>query len=268
MTRKKTIIDFLNKKKEGKKITMLTAYDYPIASLVDQADIDMILVGDSLGMTVLGYDTTIPVTMEDMIRHAQAVTRAVKRAFVIGDMPFLSYQVSDEEAVKNAGRFVQEANCEAVKIEGGRERRSTIERILDAGIPVMGHLGLTPQSIHKLGGYRVQGKNQKVARQILEDAHLLEELGVFAIVLEAVPWKLAKMITEELTVPTIGIGAGPYCDGQVLVIHDILGLVPGEFKPKFVKRYANLNEIILKAVKEYKKEVEEGKFPTLDHSYG
>ena len=268
MSQKKTIIDFMTMKREGKKITMLTAYDYPMAFLVDQAGIDMILVGDSLGMTVLGHRTTIPVTMDDMIRHAQAVTRAVKQAFVIGDMPFLSYQVSDEEAVKNAGRFIQEGGCEAVKIEGGRERRSTIEHILDAGIPVMGHLGLTPQSIHKLGGYRVQGKDQKLAQRIIEDAHLLAELGVFSIVLEAVPWQLAKKITDEVNIPTIGIGAGPYCDGQVLVIHDLLGFVPGDFKPKFVKRYANLNEIILKAVSQYKKDVEEGKFPTLDYSYG
>ncbi len=268
MARKKTIIDFFEKKREGKKITMLTAYDYPMAYLVDQAGIDMILVGDSLGMTVLGYPTTIPVTMDDMIRHSRAVTKAVKQAFIIGDMPFLSYQVSDEEAVRNAGRFIQEAGCEAVKVEGGRERANTIEKILDAGIPVMGHLGLTPQSIHKLGGYRVQGKDQKAATRIIEDAQLLEELGVFAIVLEAVPWQLAKTITETVNVPTIGIGAGPHCDGQVLVIHDLLGFVPGEFKPKFVKRYANLNEIILSALLQYRKEVEGGKFPTLEYSYG
>ncbi|SHG44192.1 ketopantoate hydroxymethyltransferase [Thermosyntropha lipolytica DSM 11003] len=254
------------RKASGEKITMLTAYDYATAALVDEAGIDMILVGDSLGMVVLGYENTLAVTMEDMLHHTRAVTRAVKNALVVGDMPFLSYHISREEAVRNAGRFIQEGGAQAVKLEGGRERVDTIKAILDAQIPVMGHIGLTPQSVNQLGGFKVQGKDLETARKLIADAKALEEAGVFSIVLECVPTPLAKKITEEVGVPTIGIGAGPYCDGQVLVINDMLGMFKGHI-PKFVKRYANLEPIIKEALTAYKREVEAGVFPGEEHSF-
>lgn len=255
-----------DKKARGEKITMLTAYDYATASLVDEAGIDMILVGDSLGMVVLGYENTLSVTMEDMLHHTRAVTRAVRNAMVVGDMPFLSYHISRKEAVRNAGRFIQEAGAQAVKLEGGKERVDTIKAILDAQIPVMGHIGLTPQSVNQLGGFKVQGKDLETARKLISDAKALEEAGVFSIVLECVPTPLAKKITEEVGVPTIGIGAGPYCDGQVLVINDMLGMFKGHI-PKFVKKYANLEPVIAEALKAYKREVEAGIFPGEEHSF-
>ncbi len=264
---RKTVLDFYKMKQEKEKITMLTAYDYVSARLVDEAGTDIILVGDSLGMVMLGYQDTLSVTMEDMIRHCQAVARGAKTAFLVGDMPFLSFSVSVEKAVENAGRFIREGHMQAVKLEGGRERKAAIEAILDAGIAVMGHLGLTPQYIHRFGGFKVQGKTQEAAKRILEDAKLLADLGVFSIVLESVPWQLAKKITESVDVPTIGIGAGPYCDGQVLVFHDVLGLFPG-FKPRFVKQYGQFYAPMLDALKKYNEEVKKSLFPTIEeHSY-
>lgn len=267
MERKKiTITDIQNKKCEGKKITMLTAYDYPMAKLVDEALIDVILVGDSLGMVVLGYDSTVPVTMDEMIHHSKAVRRGTKCAFLIGDMPFMSYQVSKEEAVRNAGRFMKEAGCDAVKLEGGDEVLDVTMAIVDVGIPVLGHLGLTPQTISKLGGYKIQGKDAKAAKRILEQALKLEAAGCFAIVLECVPDKVAKLITEKLMIPTIGIGAGPYCDGQVLVTNDMVGLFD-RFVPKFVKQYVKLSTLISDGLKKYRDEVEKGIFPDQAHSF-
>lgn len=253
-------------KAEGKPITMLTAYDYSLAKMVDAAGIDMILVGDSLANVMLGYESTLPVTMEDMIHHVKAVCRGATRAMVVADMPFLSYQVSVEEAVRNAGRFLKETDAQAVKLEGGREVVDVVRKIVDAGIPVMGHLGLTPQSIHQLGAFKVQGKDEQAAKKLIDDARALEGAGVFSIVLECVPAQLAKMVTEMLKVATIGIGAGPYCDGQVLVIHDMLGLYP-RTSPKFVKKYVNLQEDIAAALKQYKEEVEERSFPGPEHSF-
>jgi len=255
-----------DKKKSNEKITMLTSYDYSMASLVDKAGIDVILVGDSLGMVVLGYQDTLPVTMEDMIHHTQAVARGTERAMVVADMPFLSYHVSLEESVRNAGCFLKEAGAQAVKLEGGVERTDTIKAILDAQIPVMGHIGLTPQSVHQFGGFKVQGKDINTASRLIKDARALEEAGVFAIVLECVPAALAQKITAELKIPTIGIGAGPYCDGQVLVINDMLGMFSGHI-PKFVKKYADLQPIILEALKNYKDEVNSGTFPAQEHSF-
>ena len=263
---KVTIIDIQKMKSEGKKITALTAYDYPFARLLDEAGIDIILVGDSLGMTVLGYENTLPVTLEDMIYHTKAVKRGVKWAFLAADMPFMSYQVSIDDALKNAGRLIKEGGAEAVKLEGGIAMQEIVSAIAEVGIPVMGHIGLTPQSIHKFGGYKVQGRKSIEAREIIEDAKALEDAGVFSIVLEGMPLELAKEITQKVKIPTIGIGAGQFCDGQVMVIHDLLGLA-GEFKPKFVKRYAEGGEIIKNAVKEYIKDVADGNFPTDDHSY-
>lgn len=267
MERKKiTITDIQNKKREGKKITMLTAYDYPMARLVDEAGIDVILVGDSLGMVVLGYESTVPVTMDEMIHHSKAVRRGTKCAFLVGDMPFMSYQISKEEAVRNAGRFMKEAGCDAVKLEGGDEVLDVTRTIVDAGIPVLGHLGLTPQTISKLGGYKIQGKNAKAAKRILEQALKLKDAGCFAIVLECVPDKVAKLITEKLTIPTIGIGAGPHCDGQVLVTNDMVGLFD-RFVPKFVKQYVKLSTLISDGLKKYRDEVEKGIFPDQAHSF-
>lgn len=253
-------------KKKGEKITMITAYDYPTAAVVDEAGIDLILVGDSLAMVVLGYDSTLPVTMDVMLHHTKAVTRAVSRALVIGDMPFLSYQVSVEEAVRNAGRFLQEAGAQAVKLEGGREVAEVTRRIAAAGIPVMAHLGLTPQAVHQLGGYKVQGKGSEAATRILEDAKILEEAGAFSVVLECVPAELGRVITETLSIPTIGIGGGIHCDGQVLVLHDLLGMFE-RFTPKFVKKYANLNAQMKEAVGKYIDEVRQGQFPGPEHSF-
>ncbi|MEN6389023.1 MAG: 3-methyl-2-oxobutanoate hydroxymethyltransferase [Syntrophomonas sp.] len=253
--------------KNKRKFSMLTSYDYPTAHMADEAGIDIILVGDSLGNAVLGYENSLSVTMEDMIHHTKAVSRAAKNAMVVGDMPFLSYHISTSEAVRNAGRFIQEGGAQTVKIEGGIERVDTIKAILDAQIPVMGHLGFTPQSVHKFGGYKVQGKDLETANKIIEDAKALDKAGVFSIVLEMVPTLLAKRITEEVSVPTIGIGAGHYCDGQVLVVNDLLGIYGG-FTPKFAKKYANLQPLIMEAFKQYKKEVEEGSFPGEEHGFG
>jgi len=267
MERKKvSIIDLQNKKRDGKKITMLTAYDYPMAHLVDEAGIDIVLVGDSLGMVVLGYDSTVPVTMDEMIHHAKAVRRGTKYAFFIGDMPFMSYQVSPEEAVRNAGRFMKEAGCDAVKLEGGDEVIDATIAIVNAGIPVLGHLGLTPQSMSKLGGFKVQGKTADSAKRILDQALRLERAGCFAVILECVPDKVAKLISEKLSIPTIGIGAGSYCDGQVLVTNDMVGLFD-RFVPKFVKQYVKLSGLILDGFKKYKDEVEKGIYPDEAHSF-
>lgn len=263
---KVTITDLYKKKSEHKKITMLTAYDYPTAKLVDDAGIDMILVGDSLGMVVLGYDSTVPVTMEEMIHHAKAARRGTKGAFLVGDMPFMSYQISKEESIRNAGRFMKEAGCDAVKLEGGAEVCGVTRAIVDAGIPVLGHLGLTPQTVAKLGGFKVQGKDAESARKILDDALKLQEAGCFAVVLECIPDAVAKLITAELDIPTIGIGAGAHCDGQVLVINDMLGLFD-RFLPKFVKQYVKLSVLISDGIKKYKDEVEQGIFPSAEHTF-
>jgi 3-methyl-2-oxobutanoate hydroxymethyltransferase len=263
---KTTVITLKEMKRRGEKITMLTAYDYPTALILDECGVEMILVGDSLGNVVLGYDSTIPVTMDVMIHHTKAVSRAVSSGMVIGDMPFLSYQCSADDAVANAGRFLQEGGAQGVKLEGGRQCADVVRRIVSAGIPVMAHIGLTPQSVHQLGGFKVQGKEEKAAQAMIEDARILEEAGAFAIVLECVPALLAKTISETISIPAIGIGAGMYCDGQVLVIHDILGLYQ-RFTPKFVKQYANLSKNMEESVRTYIKEVKDGAFPDQDHSF-
>ncbi len=254
------------KKLSGEKISMLTAYDYPTARAVEQAGIDSILVGDSLGMVVLGYENTLPVTMEDMLHHCRAVSRAADHALLVGDMPFMSYQASTRDAVRNAGRFLQEAGMDAVKLEGGKERVESILAVVEAGIPVLGHLGLTPQSIHQLGGFKVQGKTASAGLKLLEDALQLEKAGCFGIVLESIPDRLAAYITGKLSIPTIGIGAGPGCDGQVLVIHDLLGYFD-RFTPRFVKRYADLNQQINTALDAYQTDIQTGQFPGPDHSF-
>ncbi|MGA2782105.1 MAG: 3-methyl-2-oxobutanoate hydroxymethyltransferase [Smithella sp.] len=263
---RKTTLDIKKMKASGEKITVLTAYDYAISSILDECNIDMILVGDSLGMVVLGYDTTLPVTMEDMLHHTKAVSRAAQNSLIVADMPFLSYQISGQTALANAGRFLQEANAQAVKLEGGREYAEIVQKITSAGIPVMAHLGLTPQSIHQIGGYKVQGKKEDAARKIIEDAKTLEQAGAFSLVLECIPESLASEITNSLAIPTIGIGAGVNCDGQVLVINDMLGIYD-KFTPKHVKKYANLNLEIKKAVKTYIAEVKHGVFPDNEHSF-
>jgi 3-methyl-2-oxobutanoate hydroxymethyltransferase len=263
---RKTILDIKKMKALGEKITVLTAYDYMTSSILDECGIDIILVGDSLGNVILGYDNTLPVTMEDMLHHTKAVTRAAQNSFVIGDMPFLSYQVSPELALANAGRFLKEAGAQAVKLEGGRETAETVHKITSAGIPIMGHLGLTPQSIHQIGGWKVQGKKEDAAIRIIEDAKILEDAGAFSIVLELIPERLAEEITKSISIPTIGIGAGIYCDGQVLVVNDMLGMYE-KFTPKHVKKYANLNLEIKTAVKKYISEVKEGSFPDTEHSF-
>jgi 3-methyl-2-oxobutanoate hydroxymethyltransferase len=244
---------------------MLTAYDYPMALALDKAGIDTILVGDSLGMVVLGYNNTLPVTMEEMLHHCRAVSRGARAALLIGDMPFMSYQVSVEDAVRNAGRFLQEAGMDGVKLEGGRERIETIQKIISVGIPVMGHIGLTPQSVNLLGGFRPQGRDATTARRLYEDALLLEEAGCFSIVLESVPARLAEFITQRLKIPTIGIGAGANCDGQILVTHDILGMFD-RFTPRFVKQYTNLHMEIFQAFSHYIKDVQERQFPSEEHT--
>jgi 3-methyl-2-oxobutanoate hydroxymethyltransferase len=261
-----TMHDLLKKKREEKKITMLTAYDYPFARIVDEAGIDAIIVGDSVGMVVQGLENTLPVTMDEMIYHTKIVSRAVKNAMVIGDLPFMSYQVGAEEAVRNAGRFLKEAGASAVKLEGGAEVAEHIRAMTKSDIPVMAHIGLTPQSIHRMGGYKIQGKTEESAKRLLEEAHIVEDAGAFSLLLEAIPAGLAKKITEEMTIPTIGIGAGSYCDGQVLVLHDVIGLFD-RFLPRFAKRYANLKDDVLKAVMAYKEEVEKGTFPSEKHSF-
>ncbi len=265
--RKKVTLPVLYEKMaQGTPLTMVTCYDYPMAYLVEQAGIDIVLVGDSLGMTILGYDSTLPVTMDDMVRHAQAVRRGTPNAWLVGDMPYMSYQPSDEAAVRNAGRFMAEAACDAIKLEGGREVLERIQAITRAGIPVMGHLGLTPQSIHQFGGFKVQAKDEAAARKLLEDALALEEAGAFAVVLEGIPQQLARLVTERLGIPTIGIGAGPDCDGQVLVTHDLLGIFD-RFVPKFVKQYAKMYELMLESLSRYVQEVENGTFPGPEHCF-
>lgn len=264
--RKVTIRTFHKKKAAAEPITMLTAYDYGTALAVDRAGIDSILVGDSLGMVVLGYETTLPVTMEDMLHHCRAVARGAQRALLVGDMPFMSYQVSVEEAVRNAGRFVKDAGMDAVKLEGGRERAEAVRAIVSTGIPVMGHLGLTPQSVHQFGGFRAQGKSAEAAQRLLADATALEEAGCFSLVLEAIPSQLGKLVSEKLAIPTIGIGAGAHCDGQVLVVHDLLGFFD-RFVPSFVKQYADLHGELGQAFEAFRQEVEGRRFPTADHSF-
>ena len=264
--RKKVTTQTLSAKKQrGEVITMLTAYDYPTALAIDQVGMDIILVGDSLGMVVLGYPNTLPVTMEDMLHHCRAVARGAQYALLVGDMPFMSYQAAASDAVRNAGRFLQEAGMDAIKLEGGHERVDAIVAIHSAGIPVMGHLGLTPQSVHQLGGFRPQGREASAAQRLLDDALILQQAGCFSIVLESVPARLAKWISERLDIPTIGIGAGPGCDGQVLVTHDLLGLFD-RFTPRFVKKYANLHEEMGRAFAAYKADVEAHVFPAEEHS--
>jgi 3-methyl-2-oxobutanoate hydroxymethyltransferase len=266
-TRKKiTTHTFRLKKQRGEPITMLTAYDYPTALAVDQTEIDSILVGDSLGMVVLGYENTLPVTMADMLHHCRAVARGAHYALLIGDMPFMSYQASVSEAVQNAGRFLQEAGMDAVKLEGGRERLDAIEAIVAAGIPVMGHLGLTPQSVHQLGGFRAQGKSVQAAKRMLEDALALQDAGCFGIVLESVPARLAELISQRLEIPTIGIGAGVGCDGQVLVTHDLIGLFD-RFVPRFVKQYAHIHAEMSRALSAYREDVSARRFPAEEHTF-
>jgi len=267
MERKKvTIAELMQKTTEGQKITMMTAYDYPTAGLVDQAGIDTILVGDSLGMVMLGYDSTVPVTMDEMIHHCKAVSRGAKSSFIIGDMPFLSYQVSVEKAVENAGRFIKEASCDSVKLEGGSEMANVVKEIVTAGIPVCAHIGLTPQTATMLSGFKVQGKDAESAVKLVESAKDLEEAGAFMVVMECIPDLLAEKITNELNIPTIGIGAGKDCDGQVLVYHDLVGLFE-RFTPKFVKQYINLSPDIREALIQYKTDVENGTFPGPEHSF-
>mgnify|MGYP003575103481 FL=1 len=266
MVEKVTVPDIIRKKSQNQKITCLTAYDYSFARILDQAGIDILLVGDSLGCVFQGQANTLPVTMDEMIYHTRAVARGRKRALVVGDMPFLSYQVSQEQAIKNAGRLLQEGRAEAVKIEGGLAIQATIAAIVKIGIPVMGHVGLTPQSVHRFGGYKIQGKSKEQREAIMGDALAVEEAGAFAVVLEGIPLELAREISERLAIPTIGIGAGPHCDGQVLVIHDMLGLFD-DFTPKFVKRYADIKAVVTGAVKGFISEVCERKFPDEEHSF-
>jgi len=267
MARKKVTLAELQAKKEaGEKITMMTAYDYPGARLVDQAGIDTVLVGDSLGMVVLGYDSTVPVTVDEMIHHCKAVRRGTESALIIGDLPFMSYHVSVEQAVENAGRFVKEAGCDAVKLEGGSEMAPVVEAVVRAGIPVCAHIGLTPQTATMLGGFRVQGKDAESGRAMVQSAKDLEGAGAFMVVMECIPDLLAARITRELRIPTIGIGAGIDCDGQVLVYHDLVGLFE-RFTPKFVKQYTNLAPLIRDALVQYKTEVEQGAFPGPEHTF-
>lgn len=266
MNKKFTVKSFQEAKNNNQKITMLTAYDYSMAKMVDEAGIDAILIGDSLGMVFQGNDSTLPVTVDDIIYHTKAVVRGANRALIVSDMPFMSYHISKEDAVHNAGRIVKEGGAHAVKLEGGAKYAHIIEAIVDAQIPVMGHIGLTPQSVNAFGGFKVQGKDEAAAKQIIEDAKAIEKAGVFAITLEGIPAKLAKLVTESVSVPTIGIGAGKDCDGQVLVINDMLGLF-SDFVPKFVKQYAKLNGDINNALKEYIREVDTGEFPTQAHTF-
>jgi 3-methyl-2-oxobutanoate hydroxymethyltransferase len=265
MRKKITIPDILKMKQAGKRITVLTAYDFPFARLVDGGGVDIILVGDSAGVVVAGHDTTLPVTMDEMIYHTKAVRRADPKALIVADMPFMSYQTGVEEACRNCGRMIKEGGAEAVKLEGGSNMSHVISAISSIDIPVMAHIGLTPQSVHRMGGYKVQGRNDQ-AERIMDDARAVQHAGAFAVVLEGIPAKLAADISAALTIPTIGIGAGPDCDGQVLVIHDILGLCE-KYSPKFVKRYADLAPLISGAVKQYVDEVRAGEFPTEDHSF-
>lgn len=263
---KQTTVTFQQAKQTGQKLSMLTAYDYSMAKLIDGAGVSAILVGDSLGMVMLGYDNTLSVTMEDMIHHTAAVARGAKNALVVADMPFLSYQISVEEAVRNAGRLIQEGHAEAVKLEGGSTVVSQVRAIVNASIPVMGHLGLTPQSVNAFGGYKVQGKTQEAAQKLLDDARALEEAGAFAIVLECVPAKLAQKVSKAISIPTIGIGAGAGCDGQVLVYQDMMGMF-SDFTPKFVKRFGEIGQAMQSAVRDYVLAVEAGRFPSEEHTF-
>ncbi|OPJ61297.1 3-methyl-2-oxobutanoate hydroxymethyltransferase [Clostridium oryzae] len=263
---KNTVLTFKEAKEQGTKITMLTAYDYSMAKIVDEAGINSILVGDSLGMVCLGYKDTLSVTMEDMLHHTKAVTRGAKNALVVADMPFMSYQTSVYDAVVNAGRLIKEGGAAAVKLEGGSSVAEQIKAIVSASIPVVGHLGLTPQSVNSFGGFKVQGKTQEAAQKLTEDAKIIEEAGAFAVVLECVPAELAKIITSKLSIPTIGIGAGKGCDGQVLVYQDMLGMF-SDFKPKFVKQYANIGGIMTDAIKQYIVETNSGAFPAKENEF-
>lgn len=263
---KNTVVTIREAKERGEKVTMLTAYDYSMAKLIDEAGINMILVGDSLGMVMLGYEDTLSVTMEDMIHHTSAVARGAKQALVVADMPFMSYQTSVYDAVVNAGRLMKEGRAQAVKLEGGREFADHIKAITAASIPVVAHLGLTPQSLNAFGGFKVQGKSEAAARKLLEDAQIVEEAGAVAVVLECVPAKLAKLVTEKLHVPTIGIGAGADCDGQVLVYQDMLSMF-GDFKPKFVKRFGEVGSVMKEAFQNYSDEVKAGTFPAPEHTF-
>ena len=265
-SKKVTVLDVQQAKEEGRKLVMVTAYDYPLGLLADEAGMDIVLVGDSLGMVVLGMDGTVEVTMEHMIHHIQAVVRGCKAPLIVGDMPFMSYNISVEEAVRNAGRLVKEGGCEVVKLEGGIDFAPTINAIVKAGIPVMGHIGLTPQTASAMGGFKIQGKDATAAKQIIDDAKTIEDAGCFSIILEAVPAPLGKLISETVTVPVIGIGAGPDVDGQVLVIHDVVGLYD-RFVPKFVKQYANVKNVMLDALVDYKQEVADAKFPGPENSF-
>jgi 3-methyl-2-oxobutanoate hydroxymethyltransferase len=261
-----TVRDFLRRKERGERLALVTAYDYPSALYVDAAGVDGILVGDSLGMVVLGHETTLPVTMEEMIHHTRAVARGTRRALVIADMPFLSYQASEDEALRNAGRLLKEGGARAVKLEGGRRVVETVRRMVEAGIPVMGHVGMTPQSVHAMGGFRVQGKGKNAGQALLDEALMLEDAGAFAVVLEVIPTELAELITRALRVPTIGIGAGPGCDGEVQVFHDLLGMFEG-FAPRHTRRYAQIGDVIRDAVGRYVEDVRHGLFPTDENSF-
>jgi 3-methyl-2-oxobutanoate hydroxymethyltransferase len=265
-TRPLTTRQLVSWKKKGRKIVALTAYDYTMARLVDDAGVDLILVGDSLGNVIQGLDSTIPVTLEEIIYHSRAVRRAISRPHLVGDMPFMSYQVSSEKALENAGRLMKEGGVQSIKLEGGRDVAPAVTLMTRAGIPVMGHLGLTPQSVHTLGGYRVQGRDDEAARTILEDARILQDAGIYALVLECVPERLAKEITNALEIPTIGIGAGRHCDGQILVMHDMLGLNQ-EFKPRFVRRFAELGAEAVSAFEDYAASVREGSFPNAEETF-
>ncbi len=266
MDKKISIVTLQEMKEKGEKITMLTAYDYPTARILDQCGVEVLLIGDSVGNVVMGTDNTLPVTTDEIIYHTKAVVRGRKRALIVADMPFMSYQVSVEEAKREAGKLIKKGGAEAVKLEGGENMEEVIRAICDIDVPVMGHIGLTPQSIHRMGGYKVQGKEEKQREKLLADALAVERAGAFSVVLEAVPLSLAREITRTLKIPTIGIGAGIHCDGQVLVIHDLLGL-SGGFRPKFVKQYVNLEAEITKAVNKFLTEVKKEKFPTDDHSF-
>ena len=266
MGRKMTVPEVRSKKEKGEKIACLTAYDYCFARILDEAGIDLLLVGDSLGSVIQGHDSTLPVTMDDVIYHTRAVIRGRRRALVVSDMPFMTFQLGADDAKRNAGRLVQEGGAESVKLEGGVTQAATIEALVKMGVPVMGHVGLTPQSVHQFGGYRIQGRGEADARAILDDAMAVEQAGAFAVVLEGIPVQLAREITQRLSIPTIGIGAGMHCDGQILVVHDMLGLFD-DFTPKFVKRYANLKDTIGGAVRSYMEEVRTEAFPAEEHTF-
>ena len=266
IVKKVTVPDVVAMKRDGKRITMMTAYDAAFARLVEAAGIDVILVGDSLGMVVLGYPNTVPVTMDDMVRHAAAVSRGASRPLLIGDMPFGSYQTGPADALRNAARFLKEAGMDAVKLEGGHETVPLVKALVENGIAVMAHVGLTPQRVAQLGGFKTQAKSARAARQLIDDAVALEDAGAFSIVLESIPAPVAAMVTERLSIPTIGIGAGIDCDGQVLVLHDVLGLY-GDFKPKFARRYAEIGTAVVEALRAYDGDVREGRFPDAEHSF-